>query len=174
MKTFFIADTHFGDENIIRYENRPFKNVNEMETAIIEAWNNVVGSEDTIFVLGDFSAFSDVESNRSIIDRLCGRKYLIMGNHDRLTPEEWRQCGFEFVSRYPVIYEGFWMLSHEPLYVNSNMPYANIFGHIHASDMYKDFSEHSFCVSLERIGYAPVLFDTVKEKVAGARNNTDN
>lgn len=172
MKTFFIADTHFGDENIIRYENRPFAGSADMEEAVAKAWNAAVGDDDEVFVLGDFSVFKDIDTNREILAKLAGKKYLIMGNHDSLTPEEWRECGFEFVSRYPVIYDGYWMLSHEPLYVNSNMPYANIFGHVHSSDMYRDFSEHSFCVSLERIGYVPVAFEVIKEKVINAGKAT--
>ena len=47
MKVFMISDTHFGDERILRYENRPFSSVEEMDKAIIENWNQVVGEEDT-------------------------------------------------------------------------------------------------------------------------------
>ena len=47
-----ISDTHFGDERILRYENRPFSSVEEMDKAIIENWNQVVGEEDTVFHLG--------------------------------------------------------------------------------------------------------------------------
>ena len=47
-KDFFIADTHFGDERIIRYENRPFESVAEMDKALVEKWNNVVSVEDTV------------------------------------------------------------------------------------------------------------------------------
>ena len=54
-KIFMIADTHFGDENIIKFEGRPFKSVKEMNQTMIENWNSVVSDEDTVFVLGDFS-----------------------------------------------------------------------------------------------------------------------
>ena len=53
-KIFFIADTHFGDKNIIKYEGRPFKDVEEMNNVLIENWNNTVSCMDTIFVVGDF------------------------------------------------------------------------------------------------------------------------
>lgn len=53
-KTFFIADTHFNDSDIIRYCNRPFKNVEEQTKRIIENWNRVVDFEDEVWVLGDF------------------------------------------------------------------------------------------------------------------------
>ena len=42
----YIADLHFGDENIIAYDNRPFLSVSEMNEALIERWNRVVGKDD--------------------------------------------------------------------------------------------------------------------------------
>ena len=57
MKVFMISDTHFGDERILRYENRTFSSVEEMDKAIIENWNQVVGEEDMVFHLGDVSSY---------------------------------------------------------------------------------------------------------------------
>ena len=62
----------------------------------------------------------------------------------------------------PVIYKNFFMLSHEPLYINSNMPYANFYGHVHANPSYKDASKQSVCVSVERIDYTPVEFEKLR------------
>lgn len=56
-KTFFIADTHFGDSAIIDYENRPFSDVREMDDTIIRNRNSVVSDGDRVFVIGDFSAY---------------------------------------------------------------------------------------------------------------------
>ena len=50
---------------------------------------------------------------------------MIWAIYDTKTPRYYRECGFENVSKYPIIFEGFWMLSHELLYVNDNMTYAN-------------------------------------------------
>lgn len=57
--------------------------------------------------------------------------------------------------------------SHEPLYVNENMPYANLFGHVHNSPIFKDFSKQHYCVSVERINYAPISFEEIKKQIIG-------
>ena len=52
---FYISDNHFGHFNIIRYDNRPFDNTNKMDEVMIDRWNEVVGDNDTVYILGDFS-----------------------------------------------------------------------------------------------------------------------
>ena len=165
-KDYFIADTHFGGENIRRYENRPFTSAEEMDEVLIANWNRAITSEDTVYVLGDFSDYGDEEKDAEILKRLTGRKILVMGNHDRhRTPQKWRELGFEECFSMPVLYEGFYLLSHEPLYINVNMPYANFYGHVHANPSYKDASKQSVCVSVERISYTPEEFMNLREKM---------
>ncbi len=165
--TYLIADTHFGDAAILRYESRPFQSVEEMDEAIIRNWNSTVKEGDTVFVLGDFSAYA-LPKTADICQRLNGHKYLIMGNHDTASESDYLACGFAHVSRHPIIYENFWMLSHEPLYINRNMPYANIFGHVHDNPMYRTDSPQSFCACVERIGYTPIGFSEVRQRIMDA------
>lgn len=155
---FFIADTHFSDERIFRYENRPFKDVEEMNAKMIENWNNKVNKDDILYLIGDVG-------DETKISQLNGRKYLIKGNHDIKSNEEYRKCGFIEVYDMPIILEDFWILSHKPLYVNENMPYANIFGHVHNSPMYKTFSKQHYCVTVERINYSPISFEDIKREI---------
>ena len=67
MSIFFIADTHFTEENIIKYENRPFPSVQDMNERLIENWNTRVSEEDIVYVLGDFGAFGQ---EKEILSRL--------------------------------------------------------------------------------------------------------
>lgn len=166
-KTFLIADTHFGDEAIIRYENRPFENAKAQEEILIKNWNDTVDAKDTVFVLGDFGCSDSKEETTRLCHALNGKKILVMGNHDIQTARWYRECGFYEVSAWPILYDTFWILSHEPLYVNENMPYANVFGHVHANPAYRDFSKQSFCVSVERIDYRPIDFEEIRKKVLG-------
>lgn len=169
-KIFFIADLHFGDARIIRYENRPFASAEEMDRQLILNWNKTVAREDTVFVLGDFSCHG-VERDRELLKELSGRKILIMGNHDRhRCAGEWRDLGFAECLEWPVVYREFFILSHEPVYLNANMPYANLYGHVHNNPSYKDVSGQSFCVSAERIDYTPLRFDEICERMKKTRN----
>lgn len=163
-RIFFIADTHFGHKNIIKYENRPFLDTLDMDKQLISKWNQKVKANDKVFVLGDFSFYNKAKTSE-ICHKLNGRKTLIMGNHDTSSINYYRECGFEMVSVYPIILDHFWMLSHEPLYICENMPYANIFGHVHSNKIYSDFSNQSFCACVERIDYQPILFEEIKEKM---------
>ena len=78
---YFIADTHFYDRKCIQYDNRPFAGVEGMNEALIRNWNGVVQSEDTVYIVGDFSygVGADIVSTAQ---RLKGHKILIKGNHD--------------------------------------------------------------------------------------------
>lgn len=161
-KIYFIADTHFGDLNIINYENRPFIDLKDMELTLIERWNSVVTNEDKVFIVGDFV---NGKNDLHVVKSLKGDKYLIRGNHDILSNAEYRESGLKEVYDYPIIIEGYWILSHEPLYVNKNMPYVNVFGHVHNNPSYRDYSSHSICVSVERehMFYTPLSLKTMKD-----------
>jgi calcineurin-like phosphoesterase family protein len=167
MIAFFIADTHFGHDAIRAFANRPFGSLAEMNQTMIDNWNKTVLQEDEIFVLGDFAVGIDREEVKSFIEQLNGHKILILGNHDRSIPLEWWQyeSGFQEVSRFPILYNEFYFLSHEPLYMNATMPYLNIFGHVHANDIYRDVSPHGFCVSVERINYTPIALSEIQKRV---------
>lgn len=168
MGIYFIADTHFNDDNIRRYENRPYNTVLEMDKSLIENWNSVVSDGDEVYVIGDFGG----NGNESeILKKLNGVKYLVKGNHDTESNEYYRNSGFKEVYDLPVLLKNFWILSHDPVYVNSNMPYANLFGHVHNNPIIKDYSNQHFCVSAERINYTPISFEDVIKKVKEAADN---
>lgn len=128
IKTYCISDTHFNHENIIKYENRPFKNVEEMNRILIKNWNNVVNKHDKIFILGDFGLDS-VGSLTEICQQLNGYKILILGNHDR-SKNTMEGIGFNEVSKYPIIYKDKYIFSHQP--IEDTGRFFNIHGHIHS------------------------------------------
>lgn len=82
-KIWVTSDTHYGHSNIIRYCNRPYKDVEEMNQALITNYNSVVRPEDTVYHLGDFG-FMQVDKLKKILSRLNGNKILLYGNHDKV------------------------------------------------------------------------------------------
>jgi len=82
MQYWVTSDCHFGHRNIMRYSNRPFASVEEMDETLIYNWNKRVKPEDNIYSLGDF-AFGKIGYIKGILSRLNGNIHLIDGNHDR-------------------------------------------------------------------------------------------
>lgn len=78
---FYTADLHLSHEAIIRYCNRPFETVEEMNETIVRNWNAVVRKPDDVYIIGDV-LFKLKESSPLYLDRLNGIKHLIRGNHD--------------------------------------------------------------------------------------------
>ena len=131
---FYIADTHFGHANIIRYDNRPFTDAAEMDSVMIDRWNCAVSGEDTVYIIGDFS-WRNAGETRHILDSLNGGKILIRGNHDGV-------CGgltdaFENIADYLEIDDNGTtvVMSHYPMpfwsgqFQNS----VHLYGHVHNS-----------------------------------------
>ena len=155
MKVFIISDTHFGHASIIKYCNRPFSSVEEMDETMIKRWNETVSNNDIIIHLGDVG-LSNKEYITNIIKRLNGKKILIMGNHDNWSEQAYRDMGFHTVSRFPIIYDNFYMMSHAPLQLSETTCYFNCYGHVHNDNKFVD-NATSRCYSVERTGYRPVL-----------------
>lgn len=78
MKTFFCADTHIGHHRIIELCKRPFASIDEMNETMAHRWNNVVGANDDVWLLGDFCW----KGYEYWFYQLNGNKHLIIGNHD--------------------------------------------------------------------------------------------
>ena len=162
---YFTADPHFGHANIIKYCNRPFENVEEMNQVLIERWNNKVNRDDKVFVLGDFA----LASSKDIIKwgrALNGNKTLILGNHDRASKTVYLEAGFQEVIKYPILWNEFYILSHAPKMNDDMGIYFNIFGHVHDDPMYPDVSSNGVCISMERTNYEPVSFKEVARLIS--------
>lgn len=157
-KVFITSDSHFFHKNVIAFENRPFRDVEHMNKELIKNWNSVVSKNDKVFHLGDF-AFANKDKIKDIVSQLNGNIILIMGNHDKhRNPSFYRDCGFSEVYKWPIVYHQWYILSHEPVYLENNSPYINIHGHLH-SKKYEGNNHINVCV--ENTEYKPVLFSEV-------------
>lgn len=189
-KIFYISDTHFGHAHIIRYDNRPFMNATEMEEAIIERWNEVVSDKDTVYILGDFSWYKE-EQTLGILNRLSGKKVLVKGNHDRISPKVAEK--FVKVCDYLEIKDNGRkvVMSHYP------MPFWNgqfrdsvhLYGHVHNSHQWnvceslrrelrqlQDIPMRMYNVGcmMEWLNYTPCTLDEIEEYIKDLRKDEAN
>ena len=88
MTTFFTSDQHFGHDRIRIYCRRPFQNVDHMDIEMMKAWNEVVGQDDTIWHLGDFT-LGNLEAFLMYASRLNGRINIVPGGHDYKWVGDW-------------------------------------------------------------------------------------
>lgn len=94
---YFTSDPHYYHKNVIKYCDRPFKDMDDMVDKLILNWNSVVHEEDLVYILGDFS-FGGVQKTTNVINSLTGNKVLIQGNHDwKFKPEKWKKLGMAAV-----------------------------------------------------------------------------
>lgn len=83
MNFFYTGDNHWHHFNVIKYSNRPFNSLEEMNEVMIERWNKKVGNNDTVYNLGDMFLTTKIEEIEAILTRLKGRIRLLTGNHDK-------------------------------------------------------------------------------------------
>ena len=95
---YFTSDLHFGHENVIRFNNRPFRNEREMSRVLITNYNSIVKPDDTVYLLGDLAYKIGADQANVYFQQLNGRKILIIGNHDRY--EEYDASLFEEITHY--------------------------------------------------------------------------
>lgn len=175
----FTSDTHFGHINIMQYEHRytkmNVKNIEEHDRVLIDNWNNKVGKNDLIFILGDFS-FRNAEETMEILNKLNGDKILIEGNHDCifLQSKKFDKSLFKEICDYKEIhYRGRNLcLMHYPISQFKHLDketnfYIHLHGHIHSIPYV--VPRHSYNVGADVNNYTPVSFEEVLLK---AEENT--
>jgi calcineurin-like phosphoesterase family protein len=82
MNHWFTSDTHWGHANIIKYSNRPFADVREMNEHLVQEWNKLVKPGDIVHHLGDF-AFMPYKDFKTLLWSLNGNIEGVFGNHDK-------------------------------------------------------------------------------------------
>jgi len=98
---FVTSDTHFGHARIIELASRPFGSVEEMDAALVRRWNDVVAPDTVVLHLGDL-ALGTIADTLPRTAALNGRRYLVPGNHDRVSPATQTQRA---LARFVPLYE---------------------------------------------------------------------
>lgn len=177
-KLFFTSDTHFFHKNIIKYCDRPFDNVEEMNAKIVENWNKVVPKDGVVFHLGDVSLTGGSKRLSEILMKLNGTIHLITGNHERdALDKEYIRTRWESINdlveievedeeitygkqqivmcHYPMIA---WNGSHRGTW--------QLFGHVHGGLSNKGIIKHAptqIDMGVDCHNFTPVSYQQVKE-----------
>lgn len=136
-KIYYIADCHLFHDNVIKFDNRPFNTIEDMNKTIIDNWNARVQKNDHVYILGDF-IWKKRSAWPEIINSLKGRKTLIIGNHDpREYSLEIKKC-FDGITDYKEISESNKkiILCHYPIPFHKHdnrEDYYMLYGHVHNS-----------------------------------------
>jgi len=157
MNTFFTADQHFFHKNIIDLCQRPFSGPDKMNKTIIDNYNSVVGKDDVVYFLGDVCWAEDQQKVKKVIERLNGRKILILGNHDLLKPFAYIYCGFESVHTSLDI--GEYVLAHDPAVATMDTKRQWITGHVH--QLYKKVN-NVINVGVDVWDFYPINLETIR------------
>lgn len=135
---YFISDLHFGHEHVLDFDNRPFFKIEDHDKTLIENWNKEVNVDDEVYIIGDIS-FYNVTKTIEIFKNLNGKKYLIVGNHDKrfLKSQEFRELFVEICEKKEVYIDKHLslILNHEPIPCFKNMyrGWVHLYGHVHCS-----------------------------------------
>lgn len=168
-KLFFTADLHFGHTNSIKYDNRPFKNVEEMNSTLINNWNKVVPYDGVTFCLGDVGLMP-ADKLRDILNQLNGKIYLVKGNHDRTAVKspckerfEWIKDYYELMVKEPDTNEKHLLcMIHYPMACWNQSHYGlswNLHGHSHGRFPSKG---KQFDVGVNGNSFMPISYQDVK------------
>jgi calcineurin-like phosphoesterase family protein len=173
---FFTSDQHFGHKNIIRFCDRPFATIEEMNRAMIDNWNAVVSEEDVVWCLGDFAYRWGITHVQSTVQSLKGHKHLIVGNHDRKIAHCYPEMGFESVTQNGRIERNgrTWRMSHYPYVGDPNSPYEDRFKDLRLKDegewlLHGHVHQHwkqrgrMINVGVDIWGFTPVSLDEIEK-----------
>lgn len=167
----FWSDQHFGHKNIIKYANRPFNNVEEMDEALINSYLRDVKAGDIVIWGGDVA----FKHNHDTFKHCIGNNILILGNHD---------FHHNKLNNYN-IFNKIHMCMHITHLVNDipfniifthypipkellNEHSINVHGHIHE----KTTHEQAINISVEHTQYKPICIrDIIQEKCLSILNH---
>jgi len=180
-KIWFTSDTHYGHTNICRgvskwrdaddnvpvNQTRDFKTLGHMNDVIVESINSVVGEDDILFHLGDwsFGGFDNIEEFRNRI--ICKNIHLILGNHDHHIERNKGdiQRLFSSVNQYLRLsvsgYE--FVLMHYPIasWHNMNDGVIHLHGHVHLPPNKKLAQGKAMDVGVDGNGLKPYVLSQI-------------
>lgn len=160
-RLFFTSDEHYGHANVLKFCKRPFESVEDQTEQLIKRHNTVVDDGDVTYHLGDmFWRTFTVKEAQSVMDRLNGKHYLILGNHDEVAKNIAGR--FVWVKDTTLVHTPtrVW-LSHyaHRVWPDSHKHSYHLYGHTH--NVLPDF-RYSHDAGVDANGYFPISYQEVE------------
>lgn len=179
---YLTSDLHLGHDRDFVWGARGFNNIDEMNEALIERWNNTVDDEDDVYVLGDLVLGSI--ANTDYLKRLKGRIHIVFGNHDT----EMRRIVYK---ELPNVVEAEWAimlkykkyhfyLTHFPSLTGNvekeslKQCTLNLFGHTHQTEKFYNDLPYMYHVGVDTHNGYPVLLDDIIEEMNNKFKEVNN
>jgi calcineurin-like phosphoesterase family protein len=130
----FISDTHFGHNSILKHCKRPFSNVQNHDTALLYEIVKTVKPRDKVYCLGDF-----IWKRREIaayFKVIRGKWTVVPGNHDENFRNELKKfCKVEERLIHVKFNRTLFVLCHYPLdtWNGSHHTSVHLHGHSHGT-----------------------------------------
>ena len=112
--------------------SRPFSSTQEMDEYIIEKWNRKVSKNDIVWVLGDIVSLEHF--NTKLLNKLNGKIYLVLGNHDYPTREKIAsETKIKICTENSIYQDGNIVMCHYPImdWNDRDKGTIHLYGHVH-------------------------------------------
>ena len=192
-RVWVASDHHFNHKRIIELSQRPFESLGHMNIELVRRHTELVAPEDVFIALGDL-CLGNFEESLGYAAMLTGQKFLVPGNHDRVSSAMRQRPGSK--ERFQAMYEdaGFTVLPETGVTVDigghrfalSHYPYQGdhtesdrhvalrphddglplLHGHIHAL---RRIDGRMFNVGVDVNDFAPVSQEQILAFVEGLR-----
>jgi len=161
---FFTGDEHFSHRNILKYCDRPFSSIEEMDEELIKRHNSVVSKGDITVHAGDFT-LEKKEVAYKYQQRLNGTHIFLKGSHDY-----WLR-GTKCHEIWEKTIDGIYVVCcHYAMYVwnRSHFNSWQLFAHSHGK---LEPAGKQWDVGVDSNDFYPLSFDQIKEIM---ENRPDN
>lgn len=152
----FTSDQHYNHKNVIRFCNRPFSSVEEMDDIMIQNHNSVVKPNDVVINAGDFTLLKNKEKiYKDYINKLNGNQIFLKGSHDYWLP--WNKSQQIWEKKFEQCYV---VVCHYAMrtWARSHYNSFHLYGHSHGK---LEPIGKSWDIGVDNNGFFPVSLDQI-------------
>jgi len=169
-KIWITSDLHINHDREFIFKPRGFENIQDMNNAIVERWNEVVQPNDDVYVLGDLM-LGDSTTGIEYLKKLNGTLHIIVGNHDtdtriNLYHQLPNVAEVELAIKLKYKKHHFFM-THYPCLTGNLETEAltqmtlNLYGHTHQKTNFYNDMPYMYHVGVDSHNCYPVLLDDI-------------